>query len=118
MGKKLLIGKVPNWFVIRVWCFSHLLFFRKEAEWLGCAHAQDFQFLYKNCHRNCDADIYSSPMLLLKIISSMLLQPQMLMGLIQKPQRDDSVGFDFDKGSLQACSFLGMALLQFIILSE
>lgn len=42
----------------------------------------------------------------------------MLMGLIQKPQRDDSVGFDFDKGSLQACSFLGMALLQFIILSE
>lgn len=56
-------------------------------------------FYTENRHRKWDADVYSSPVLLLKIISSMLLRPWTLMCLIQKPQWDDSVGFHFDKGS-------------------
>lgn len=50
MGKKLLMGKVPNWFVTRVWCFSHLCYFpeMKHNDLLhNDAHDQDFQFLYR-----------------------------------------------------------------------
>lgn len=101
MGKKLFTGKVPNWFAIRVWCFSHLFYFpaTKHNASLCVLMPGTPNFYTENCHRKCDADIYSSPLILLKIISSMLLQPQMLMGLIQKPQWDDSIGFHFDKGS-------------------
>lgn len=100
MRKKLITGKVPKWFVIRVWCFSHFLCFPEtKHNDLGVLMAGTSNFYTENFQRKCDADIYSSPLILLKIISSMLLQPWMLMGLNQKLKWDDSIGFHFDKGS-------------------